>query len=244
MTRQKTNNDHEKEKKQPESDEDSVRISRFLSKAGLCSRRAAKEFIEKNKVYADGKLITEPGVIVSKESELKVNENSYSWEDKRIIYILNKPEGYVCSHKSHKMQPSIFSLLPKNLSSLFFAGRLDKDSCGLVLLSNDGDLIFNLTHPSKNVQKKYIVHASRPLSDLEKNKAIKGVFDNNEKLKFDKIIPLKNAAHYEIILHTGRNREIRRILQKFGIKPLKLKRIELGSYKLDGLPEGKYLEIK
>jgi len=227
-----------------EPNSENVRLSRFLSKAGLCSRRKAKEFLEHNKVFADGIQLKEPGQSISVHSSLIINGKSYKWRQIREVYLFNKPEGYVCSHKSHKSQPSIFSLLPEELNKLYFAGRLDQASCGLMVLSNDGDLIFELTHPSKKTEKKYFIHASRPISEAEINKMLKGVFDKNEKLKFDRIVPLSKPAHYEITMHTGKNREIRRVLGKFNIRPLKLKRLQLGAYKLKSLPEGKYRKIE
>ncbi|MDH5718040.1 MAG: pseudouridine synthase [Spirochaetia bacterium] len=224
--------------------EDKIRIGRFLSRLGLCSRRTADKFLLNHKVILNENIITSPAEKVSVNDILIIDGKKYQWPQKQHIILLNKPEGYVCSHRRFKNQPTIYELLPEEYKSLFFAGRLDFNSRGLVILSNNGDLIYELTHPSKKVKKVYHVRLNRPISETEIQKTLTGMWDKNEKLRFDKMKKLDKPAHYEIILHTGRNREIRRVIKKLNVSIISLCRVELGSYKLNDIKEGNYIEIK
>ena len=227
---------------------ESVRIGKLLSHLGLCTRREAADFIAKNEVFFKGEKITALNTRLEPENEsitLFVNEKAYTYGSAVNVYLLHKPPGYVCSHKEQQGQKSIFRLIKPEMSKLFFAGRLDALSRGLVVLSNQGDLIFRLSHPRFQVQKKYRVHASRPLSPGEKEKALAGVFNNNEKLKFHSIVSETKPAHYTIVLKQGKNREIRRVFEGFGIKVLDLFRIELGPYSITQVPEeGAFISVQ
>lgn len=150
----------------------------------------------------------------------------------------------VSSHRSQKIRgkqlKTIFDFLPQQYKTWFFAGRLDVSSEGLMVLSNDGDHIFALSHPKNGVLKKYFVRTSRPISPAEMDRAVKGVMDKGEKLRFEKIIPLDKPAHYEMHLREGKNREIRRVLERLGVFARELRRTELGPYRLDAIRTGEY----
>jgi len=216
-----------------------LRIGKFLAHAGLCTRREAAEFLRNNQVQLDGKTIEDLNFQVSPDATLEVNGKKITLNEVKVV-LLNKPRGYVCTHKEQKNQRSIFRLLPGEMSRYFFAGRLDEDSHGLVVLSNNGDLIYRLTHPTQRTVKVYHVHASRPLSSIELEKIRRGVWSKREKLNVDSIEPMTKKAFYEICLHEGKNREIRRIFESLGMEILDLCRISIADYKLDNIEEGKF----
>ena len=221
----------------------SVRIGRLLARLGLCGRRAAHDFIRENDVRYQNKRIVDINFkfAAHDEGNISVNGKVYPLKEPYRILLLHKPVGYVCSHKERKREKSIFRLLPAEFKRYFFAGRLDVDSRGLVVLSNDGDLIYDLTHPSRGVKKVYQVKLKRPLGEDEKRRALKGLRDRGEFLKIDELKTLR-PANYQVILSHGKKREIRRIFARLGNDVLELKRVSLGPYRLNDLPEGQWLE--
>jgi len=218
-----------------------IRIGKLLSQNGYCSRRKTKEFLEDHKVILNQQRIQALNTKVHSQevSQIIIDNKKIKLLNKHII-LLNKPRGYVCSHKEQKNQKSIFRLLPNEFKSYFFAGRLDIDSDGLVVISNNGDLIFNLSHPSQNVIKEYKVQSSRPISEIEMSKMVKGVYEKKEKLKFKKIETTNRPAHYIVYLNEGKNREIRRVFEHFKVTVVKLTRVKQGDYLLDNIKLGKY----
>jgi 23S rRNA pseudouridine2605 synthase len=221
------------------SEDEAYRIGKFLAHAGLCSRREAAEFLELNEVFYENNRVTDLSFKVPVNATLNINKKPVSLEKSQVV-LLNKPRGYVCTHKEQKNQKSIFRLLSPEMKSFFFAGRLDEDSRGLVVLSNNGDLIFNLTHPKTETTKIYHVHSTRPLSNAELEKITRGIWSKGEKLMVDSIKPLKETAKYEIHLHEGKNREIRRIFEALGLTLNDLLRIKIDIYTLEGIPEGSF----
>ena len=223
-----------------------IRIGRFLSILGLCSRRNAKEFLENHDIYFEKIKIKDLNFSID-EAKLTepifVDGKEYQWQPKIEVILLNKPAGYVCSHKRQSGQNSVIELLPPAKRKFYFAGRLDRLSRGLMVFSNDGELIHKLTHPSFEIKKIYHVNLESPLTDHEMEKTIHGFYDRGEFLKFDSICPAKHSRYYEIVLHEGKNKEIRRVFDKMSHKVLDLKRIKLGKYDLRYLPEGTYRYI-
>lgn len=226
----------------------SIRIGKLLAQAGLISRREAAEFLAQHEVKIDGERIIDLNYRVPESQlttiHLTVDRKAIELGGSDEVILLHKPTGVACSHRRQRIRgkelKTIFDLLPEKYSRWFFAGRLDVSSSGLVLLSNDGDHIFALSHPSHGVLKKYVVRTSRPLSDTERTRMEKGMMDKGEKLRFEKILPLEIPAQYEIHLREGKNREIRRLLERVGVFARQLVRIELGPYKLNGIEPGKF----
>jgi 23S rRNA pseudouridine2605 synthase len=229
-----------------------IRIGKLLARAGLVPRRGAATFLEEHRVEIDGKQINELHYAIDEASlgdiHLTVDGRTVELAAANHIILLHKPKGVVCSHKSQriggKTLKTIFDLLPSQYRTWFFAGRLDVSSSGLMVLSNDGDHIFHLSHPKHGVLKKYFVRTSRPLSEAEIARAVKGVMDKAERLRFEKVISQGKPAHYEIHLKEGKNREIRRLLERLGVFARELKRTELGPYLLGDIPVGEFRQMQ
>jgi len=220
-----------------------MRIGKFLSRAGLCSRRGAAEYLKENSVTCDNQTIDRLDFDVPENSSIQVGGKTYDISKTTEIYLLNKPPGYICSHKEHRGEKNIFRMLPKGTEKYYFAGRLDVMSRGLVVLSNDGDLIYQLTHPSFSTEKTYNIKVSRPLSDEELKKMTQGVWCNGEKLKAKNITKLAKLAHYQWVLVEGKNRQIRRMVESLGLRVTDLLRLSMGKYKLDNLEAGKFKKL-
>lgn len=220
-----------------------IRLNKFLTINNYVnSRRKADEMIIEGLVKVNQKK-AKLGQLVSDNDIVKVNNLPIKpiFTDNKTI-LLNKPEGYVCSHVAQDKNKTIFSLLPKSYSSLKIAGRLDKNSCGLVVLSSDGDLINKLSHPSNKKQKIYIIKTNSQLTKANLKQLETGVQLSDGWSKFVKITPF-DSKQYKIVLEQGRNRQIRRSLDALGIKVLYLQRIQLGPFFLNGLKEKMYRSI-
>lgn len=229
-----------------------IRIGKLLARAGLVSRRGAAEFLAQHVVLVDGNRIHDLNFYLDDtrlaDHELRVDGKVISMGVADEVLLFHKPRGLVCSHKHQKERGNelrtIFDDLPPAYAAWFFAGRLDVNSEGLMVLSNDGDHIYDLSHPSKRVLKKYRVQTTRPLSAAEIARCLKGVIDKGEKLKFEKMIPGSVPAEYEVWLREGKNREIRRLIERLGVFIRKLVRLELGPYVLGDMPPGAYQLVK
>lgn len=229
-----------------------IRIGKLLARAGLVSRRGAADFLEEHIVSIDGVRVVDLNHTIPAESlpaiTLAVDGKKIRMYADSEVLLFNKPRGLVCSHKHQKERGkdlrTIFDALPREYASWFFAGRLDVNSEGLMVLSNDGDHIYALSHPSQRVLKKYRVYTTRPLSPAEISRCLKGIFDKGEKLKFEKMEAGTIAAEYEVWLREGKNREIRRVIEKLGVFIRKLVRLELGPYELGDLPAGEFVRIE
>ena len=213
-----------------------MRINKFLALHLNTSRRKADELIRLNKVEINGKLAKLGDEVFTNDKvsyDSKIIESLITFK----YYKFYKPKGYICSHKAQSNSKIIYEIISDK--SLKFNGRLDKNTEGLMLLSNDGDWLNSTIHPSKGLIKKYIVSVSNPINLQKFNKA---VVDKEEYLRILDIQELKRLT-YEVSLKTGKNREIRRIFDSNNIKIKTLKRISIGDYKLGNLKIGELREI-
>ncbi len=219
-----------------------IKIQKFISDNGYCSRRKAEELVLNKKVKVNGKIAT-VGMRVN-GSEKIVVEGEIISSQKNLLYImLNKPVGYVCTNKKEEGEKNIFSLVDVQ-ERLFVVGRLDKDSSGLVLLTNDGDFSYKLTHPSFSHEKEYIVQTSRDISKEEEDEFLRGV-DIKEKTKAKmRSIERIGQKKYRVILTEGKHRQIRRMFEVFDSTVLALKRVRIDKYSLGTLLERRWKFIK
>jgi len=220
-----------------------IRLNKFLASTAIASRRKADVLIKAGRVKVNGQVVSEMGTQIDPDKDRVLVDNHPSLTyDKNIYLILNKPRGYVCTHAKFEGEKSIFSLLPGKYRQLKIAGRLDKDSEGLVLLTNDGEAIYQITHPKFEHTKGYIVKTRQDISDQVAIKLKKGVNLEEGLAKFDKIIKIK-PREYRLVLHQGWNRQIRRMLDAVYNGALGIKRVRIGNLMLDKLGTGDYREI-
>ena len=214
-----------------------MRINKYLALHLNTSRRNADELIKAKKITVNNKL-----AVIGQDI---MTTDKISYENKilssKIVYKyfkFYKPIGYICSTKTQGKSKTIYDILNDN--SLKYSGRLDKDSEGLMLLSNDGDWLNKINHPSNGYEKEYIVTVSQPI-DLNSFK--KDVIDKNEKLSINKFIKL-NKFEYKVTLNTGKNREIRRVFAKNNVEIRNLKRISIGNFSIEDMKIGQLSQIK
>jgi 23S rRNA pseudouridine2605 synthase len=221
------------------------RVQKLIANAGVCSRREAEKLIEDGKVRVNGKTI-ELGSKAHPSDAIFVNNKPLQFSQERpTTLVLNKPKGFICSNKDPYATQTVFDLLPSDLQKkrLFCAGRLDKDSEGLLILTNDGDLANQLTHPSTNIVKRYRVTLSRDLNHKDIPKMLEGIDFEGEFLKADKIIPAPgekegNKRRLEVHLSHGKKREIRRLFEAHRYFVKKLVRFQIGNLQLRNIKKG------
>ncbi len=220
-----------------------MRINKYLALCGVGSRRKCDEYISKSLVKVNGKVMNDFSYNV-KNDDFVQYKNELLEAPLLETYILNKPRGYICTKDDNFNRKRIYDLIPNQ--KLFSIGRLDYDTSGIILLTNDGDLSYKLTHPKFNIEKKYIVCTDGKLNNNDINVVKKGIIvDRNIKYKA-KISFLnkdKKNYNYEVMLTEGKNREIKRIFNYFHINVLKLHRYDFGGIVLKDLPVGKYRKI-
>ncbi len=225
----------------------SIRISKYLSSAGVCSRREAEKLIIEEKIKINNQICLHPSHKVNNSDIIKVNNKIVKKISKIEVWKLYKPIRYICSTKDNLERKIIFDLMPKNLRKLISIGRLDYMSEGLILLTNNGDYSRYLEHPSSNLERIYRVCVSGKIKkkDLQKiNSGItfKGITYKKVKVGFEKKIVNHNWLIFK--LKEGKNREIRNICNYFSWNIVKLIRIGFGPYKLGNLKEGQFQKLK
>ena len=213
------------------------RLAKYLSAHGIASRRKAEELILSGKIKVNNKIITEVATKVCGQDEVKFNDKIVGSVGK-VYYLLNKPVGYICSVSDPHNDKNVLALVPK-FPAVYPVGRLDKNSQGLLLLTNDGDLTYKLTHPKFKVSKKYLVRVDKILSDNVVKKLKNGIKLEEGLAKADQV-KIKSKFELEIVLHQGWKRQIRRMLEVLGFEVKELTRLGEGKLNLDNLEIGKY----
>lgn len=218
------------------------RLNKFVALSLGVSRRKADELIEKGKIIVDGQP-ARLGQQISEVNRVSYNGNSLKIQDKKLI-ALNKPVGYLCSRASQGGVPTIYELLPTSLHHLKPVGRLDKDSSGLILLTNDGDFAHQMTHPSFYKIKRYLVTLDQPLQPLHRqmiNDFGVQLPDGPSRLTLER--QHDGDDHRWIVqMSEGRNRQIRRTFAAFGYTVTKLHRTDFGNYTLGSIKRGEFTE--
>lgn len=219
------------------------RLQKYLSSCGVASRRKSEELIQKGKVTVNGKIITELGYKINEDDEVIVNGNEVYKKEKEY-YLLYKPEKTICSVKDEKGRKTVIELI-QTKEKIFPVGRLDYDTSGLLLLTNDGELTNILTHPKGNVKKTYLakisgIITSIKLKELEQGIVIDGVKTKKAIAKLKKIDKKNNKSYVELTITEGRNHQVKNMFSALGFKVLKLKRTNYAFLTLDGLSRGEY----
>ncbi len=221
-----------------------IRLQKFLSVAGICSRRKGEEHIISGNVRVNGKVVAELGTKVDPGIDRVEFKGKIVQVRQKMVYIaLNKPRGYVssCNQKQEKIVLDLIDLKER----IYPVGRLDKDSTGLLLLTNDGAVHQKLSHPSYDHEKEYDVTVARPIQDRELMRMSDGLTILGSKTRAA-VITRISAKRFLIVLQEGRNRQIRRMVEKVGNRVTRLKRVRISDIKLSSLKEGtwRYLTEK
>lgn len=226
-----------------------IRLNRYLARAGICSRRKADELIARGEVEVNGKVVTQMGYQVEPGDKVSWTGTPITLE-KNIYILLNKPSGVVTTTSDPKGRITVMDFIKEIKSpGLFPVGRLDKETTGLLLITNDGELAEKLAHPRYEVKKIYRVYLDKPLSEEHREKIARGIKLEDGMAKVEDIQYLwqkKNKKKVQVTLHIGRKRVVRRIFEALGYRVIQLDRIRIGELDKKGLQQGawRYLASK
>ena len=218
-----------------------MRLNRYIAQYSGFSRRKADELIEQKRVVVNREVANLGTQVDDHDSVIIDGKKIVPIKREATVVLLNKPVGFVCSQDGQGA-PTVYDLLQNRMKDLKIAGRLDKDSSGLVVLTNDGQLLNQLTHPSNDNEKVYMVTLSKLLEDGAIAKFANGVDIGDDRVSKLEVLPLKNFS-YEVRIHEGRNRQIRRSFEALGYNVIGLHRTNLGPYDLGDLKINQFKEV-
>jgi 23S rRNA pseudouridine2605 synthase len=213
-----------------------VRLNRYLAAAGLGSRRHCDELIAAGRVTINGHVCTDFSAQPGERDHVKV-DGKLVHSQRRLDIMLHKPAGFVSTRSDPQGRDTIFDLLPPHLPRLFNVGRLDAQTEGLLILTNDGDLAQRLTHPRYKIEKEYEVTLDRPWDPALAKKLLQGLTLDGQRAHLEKIHPIK-PTRLRVVLRQGINRQIRRMFYEVGYDVKRLVRIRIGRLHLGDLPRG------
>jgi 23S rRNA pseudouridine2605 synthase len=238
-----------KRKPKDESEDDLIRLNRYIANAGICSRREADKLIEAGAVQVNGKVVTELGTKVSRTDKISYGDQALSREKLRYV-LLNKPKGFITTTDDPENRKTVMNLIARACKERIYpVGRLDRNTTGLLLFTNDGEIAKRLSHPRYGIKKIYHVGVDKNISSNDMNAILAGVELEDGLVKADAIEFVgdgKDKKEIGLELHTGQNRVVRRIFEKLGYKVVKLDRVYYAGLTKKNLPRGewRFLEEK
>lgn len=223
-----------------------MRLNKFLSNSGVASRRKSDELISQGKVFVNGKVVTELGLQINEKKDKVMVEGKQIKLPSSFVYIkLNKPKGYACTAHDEKGRKTIYELIDTD-ERLFSIGRLDYDTEGLILLTNDGDFANKVAHPKYAIEKEYRVTVEGQIKESELAVLRKGVVVDGERMPSAKVEFLSEDDKFtklSVVIDEGQNRQIRRMFEAIGKSIRLLKRVRIGQVRLGGLKRGDYRDL-
>lgn len=220
-----------------------MRLQKFLAQSGIASRRKAEELIKNGRVFVNGERITAMGHKVSNVDCVKVDGRIIHPSDKMIYIALNKPEGYVTTVKDQFSRKTVIDLVSGIKERIYPVGRLDYDTSGLILLTNDGEFAYRITHPKYEIKKTYLAKVAGNMTNKEINMFQQGLIIDGyltSPSKLSVIKKNKKTSLLEITIHEGKNRQVRKMCEAIGHPVISLKRIAIGPIRLSDIAEGKW----
>lgn len=224
-----------------------IRLQKFLAQAGIASRRKSEELISNGKVKVNGLIVTELGTTINPETDIvKYNDKKVILEEEKVYFMLHKPIGYVTTAKDEKGRKTVLDLMKGVSQRIYPVGRLDYDTSGLLLLTNDGDLTYKITHPKHEVEKIYVAKVKGVPTPNELDQFQKGLIIDGRKTSRAKINIIntnRTNSVVSITIKEGRNRQVRKMCEAISHPVLELKRIAIGKLSIDNLEVSKYRSL-
>lgn len=214
-----------------------------MAAAGVASRRACEELIFEGRVQVNGDVVKVPQTLVDWENDIiTLDGEKLRGEEKKVYFMLNKPKGYICSNERVGRKPIITDLFDTKAERLFTIGRLDKDSTGLLLVTNDGAFANRVIHPSSNIEKEYLVKTAQEITSAHLQAVARGARVDEKWVRPVSVKKVRRGT-FKIVVKEGKKHEVRIIAEKAGLKVTDLRRIRIGSLLLGPLPEGNYIVL-
>ncbi len=227
-----------------------VRLQKFLANSGICSRRAAEKLIIDGKISVNGIVVTELGTKVQPEKDIiEYNGKKVNVQEKRVYILLNKPIGYVTTVKEQFGRPTVMDLIKDVGVNVVPVGRLDMYTSGAIILTNDGDFVYTVTHPKNEIEKTYNatvkgIFTNEDAKKIENGVKIEDYVSGKAKVKILKIDEVKNISRVQITIHEGKNREVRKMCETVGKPVISLHRTRIGNVNVKDLKLGTWRFLK
>lgn len=223
-----------------------MRLNKYLAHSGVAARRKADELIISGRVQVGGRKVTTPGIEIAEDDLVEVDGHPVELMEEKVVYLLHKPVGLISSVTDPRGRPTVVDIINDG-RRLFPVGRLDRDTTGALLITNDGELANLLTHPRYGVEKHYLAEVkgrlnSRTLAQLGKGITINGGL--NIKTRIEQAARSRGQTRYRLTLTEGKNREIKRLFRHFGLPLIQLHRSSFAGLSADGLSPGKYRRLR
>ena len=223
------------------------RLQKVIAQTGYCSRRKAEELIKQGKVQINGKTVTEMGLKVNYDDDITVEGNGLNLKEDKVYYLMNKPRGIITSTSDEKKRKTVIDLVNEQ-KRIYPVGRLDYDTTGALLLTNDGELTNLLIHPKNNIEKLYIakvkgIPTKEELQKLSRGVIIDGHKTSRAKVKMKKINKSSNVSLVELIIHEGKNHQVKKMFESIGYEVIKLRRDSFAFLTVNDLKPGEYREL-
>ncbi len=224
------------------------RLQKVIAQTGYCSRRKAEELISAGRVQVNGKTIREMGVKVNYDDDITIDGNGINAKEDKVYYLLNKPRGIITSTNDEKKRKTVVDLIKDNNKRIYPVGRLDYDTTGVLLLTNDGELTNLLIHPKNNIEKLYIAKIKGIPTKIELQKLASGVIidghkTSKAKVKLKKLDKRNNTSVIELVIHEGKNHQVKKMFESIGYEILKLRRERFAFLDVNDLKSGEYREL-
>ena len=224
-----------------------MRLQKYIADAGIASRRKAEELIKDGRVTVNGAVVDTMGYMYKDGDVVAVDGEKILKAESKVYYMLNKPKGYVTTVHDQFDRPCVLDLIKGETEKRVYpAGRLDYNTEGLLILTNDGDFVNKITHPSHNIEKKYVAVINGKLTDAEADRLRKGVVIDKKKTYPAHVFVseiFKDKSVVEITISEGRNRQVRKMFDAVGHNVIELKRVSVGTLSLGNLKEGKIRKL-
>lgn len=227
-----------------------IRLQKFLANSGICSRRAAEKLIIDGKISVNGIVVTELGTKVQPEKDIiEYNGKKVNVQEKRVYILLNKPIGYVTTVKEQFGRPTVMDLIKDVGVNVVPVGRLDMYTSGAIILTNDGDFVYTVTHPKNEIEKTYNatvkgIFTNEDAKKIENGVKIEDYVSGKAKVKILKIDETKNISRVQITIHEGKNREVRKMCESVGKPVISLHRTRIGNVNVKDLKLGTWRFLK
>lgn len=224
-----------------------MRLQKFIAECGIASRRSAEKMIESGRVYVNGELVDYMGCVIDPDCDVvEIDGRVIKQESRKYYIMLNKPKNYVTTVSDDLGRPTVMQLVSDINARIYPVGRLDFDTTGLLIMTNDGEFANILTHPRHVVNKAYIARIDKPLDEAQLQRLRSGIeLDGSmtAPAKAENIKHPQKGYEVKITIHEGKNRQVRRMLDAVGANVMSLKRIAVGSLTLGNLLEGKWRRL-
>jgi len=224
-----------------------LRLQKFMAACGVASRRKSEEFIAQGKVYVNGEKVDSPGMVIDTTKDVVEVSGKVILLEKKYYFLFNKPSNVLCTAGNSRDRTTVYDYFTEVKARLFTVGRLDYITSGLIIVTNDGDFANHISHPKNEKEKEYTVRTNAYLSDKNIKTLEKSAYIDDYQTAPAKVVLISRSSvssAFNLIIHEGRNRQIRKMIENLQHRVVFLQRVRIADLKIGNLKEGEYRKLK